>query len=93
MKFCEGFALILSVLSVSFAMDQTCKWIMDVLEMVTDPINGATEFRLYQSSIQVGYLYFVRLRISCEDRVWQAIFFFNFKQTFCSKCAVLFDNF
>ena len=68
MKFFKSLAFILAVLSASFATEQTCKWIMDVLEMVTDS-EDATEFRLYQNSIQVGDSYFVRLRISCENQV------------------------
>ena len=56
-------------------MEQTCKWVMDVLEMVTDS-KDATEFRLYKSAIQVGESYFVRLRISCENQVgkrWERV--------------------
>lgn len=68
MKFLQSFALILPVLSGIFAMEQTCKWVMDVLEMVTDS-KDAAEFRLYKSAIQVGESYFVRLRISCENQV------------------------
>ena len=68
MECLKSFALILTVLTGSFATDETCTWLMDVLEMVTDS-NGATEFRLHQHAIRVGNSYFVRLRISCEDQV------------------------
>ena len=72
MKFFKSCTLIFTVLSVSFAMEQTCEWIMDVLEIVTDS-NDATEFRLYQSAIHAGGSYFVRLRISCENQVWTVV--------------------
>ena len=81
MKYLKNFALVLTVLTGSFAMDETCTWLMDVLEMVTDS-KDATEFRLHQHAIRVGNSYFVRLRISCENQVWATLNFFSFYEIF-----------
>lgn len=72
MKILWSFGFFFTVSWTSLAMQETCKWVMDVLEMVTDT-HDVTVFRPYQSEIQVGEPYFIRLRISCKKQVRRTV--------------------
>ena len=82
MKTLGSFTLILSLLSVGFAMDKTCMWVMNVLEMITHSGN-AVEFRISSNTVRAESSYFVRLRISCKNQV--RAFYHLFEKKFGSE--------
>ena len=48
------------------AMENSCKWLYDVLEMVSEP---EIEYRLHYNLVHPGRSFFLRSRISCENQV------------------------
>ena len=47
-------------------MKRSCKWLMDVLEMLSEPEN---EFRPYYNVVHPGRSFFLRIRIACHGQV------------------------